>query len=83
MAAPIVTAYADSLSQVFLYAAVAVVGFTLALFLKQVGAIVEVKDASLDRPETRRDRGGIAASSSMRTVSPEMVPVQTHPALRG
>jgi hypothetical protein len=37
IAAPIVTAYADSLSHVFLYAApVAVVGFILALFLKQV-----------------------------------------------
>lgn len=36
-AAPIITAYADSLSQVFLLAApVAVVGFVLALFLKQV-----------------------------------------------
>ena len=37
VAAPIIDAYADSLSQVFLYAApVAVVGFVLALFLKQV-----------------------------------------------
>ena len=37
VAAPIINAYADSLSQVFLYAApVAVVGFVLALFLKQV-----------------------------------------------
>jgi EmrB/QacA subfamily drug resistance transporter len=37
VAAPIITAYADSLSQVFLYAApVAAVGFVLALFLKQV-----------------------------------------------
>jgi EmrB/QacA subfamily drug resistance transporter len=36
-AAPIIDAYADSLSQVFLFAApVAVVGFVLALFLKQV-----------------------------------------------
>ena len=37
IAAPIVGAYADSLSQVFLFAApIAVVGFVLALFLKQV-----------------------------------------------
>jgi EmrB/QacA subfamily drug resistance transporter len=37
VAAPIINAYADSLSQVFLYAApAAVVGFVLALFLKQV-----------------------------------------------
>ncbi|MCV7179106.1 MFS transporter [Mycolicibacterium sphagni] len=37
VAAPIVNAYADSLSRVFLFAApVAVVGFVLALFLKQV-----------------------------------------------
>jgi EmrB/QacA subfamily drug resistance transporter len=37
VAAPIVDAYADSLSKVFLFAApVAVVGFILALFLKQV-----------------------------------------------
>lgn len=37
MAAPIASAYADSLDQVFLYAApVAVVGFVLALMLKQV-----------------------------------------------
>ncbi|GAY16625.1 MFS transporter [Mycobacterium sp. shizuoka-1] len=37
VAAPIVDAYADSLSKVFLFAApVAVVGFVLALFLKQV-----------------------------------------------
>lgn len=37
VAAPIVDAYADSLSQVFLFAApFAVVGFVLALFLKQV-----------------------------------------------
>lgn len=37
VAAPIVGAYADALSQVFLFAApVAVVGFVLALFLKQV-----------------------------------------------
>lgn len=36
-AAPIVDAYADSLSKVFLFAApVAIVGFVLALFLKQV-----------------------------------------------
>lgn len=36
-AAPIINAYADSLSQVFLLAApVAIVGFVLALFLKQV-----------------------------------------------
>ncbi len=37
VAAPIITAYADSLSKVFLFAApVAVVGFVLALFLRQV-----------------------------------------------
>jgi len=37
MAAPIASAYADSLDQVFLYAApVAIVGFVLALMLKQV-----------------------------------------------
>lgn len=37
VAAPIINAYADSLSRVFLFAApVAVVGFVLALFLKQV-----------------------------------------------
>jgi EmrB/QacA subfamily drug resistance transporter len=37
VAAPIIDAYADSLSKVFLYAApVALVGFVLALFLKQV-----------------------------------------------
>lgn len=37
VAAPIVAAYADSLSKVFLFAApVALVGFVLALFLKQV-----------------------------------------------
>ncbi|MET0474591.1 MAG: MDR family MFS transporter [Mycobacterium sp.] len=37
MAAPIASAYADALDQVFLYAApVAIVGFVLALFLKQV-----------------------------------------------
>jgi EmrB/QacA subfamily drug resistance transporter len=37
VAAPIISAYADSLSKVFLYAApFAVVGFVLALFLKQV-----------------------------------------------
>lgn len=37
VAAPIIDAYADSLSRVFLFAApVAVVGFVLALFLKQV-----------------------------------------------
>ena len=37
MAAPIASAYADSLDQVFLYAApVAIIGFVLALFLKQV-----------------------------------------------
>lgn len=37
VAAPVINAYADSLSQVFIYAApFAVVGFVLALFLKQV-----------------------------------------------
>jgi EmrB/QacA subfamily drug resistance transporter len=37
IAAPIIDAYADSLSRVFLFAApVAIVGFVLALFLKQV-----------------------------------------------
>lgn len=37
VAAPIIAAYADSLSRVFLFAApVAIVGFVLALFLKQV-----------------------------------------------
>ena len=37
MAAPIVAAYAESLTQVFLYAApVALVGFVLALFLREV-----------------------------------------------
>ena len=37
MAAPIVQAYSESLSQVFLWAApVALVGFVLALFLREV-----------------------------------------------
>ncbi|HEY2450294.1 MAG TPA: MDR family MFS transporter [Mycobacterium sp.] len=52
VAAPIVTAYAESLTQVFLWAApVALVGFVLALFLREVplrdlhGSTVDVGDA--------------------------------------
>lgn len=49
-AAPIVSAYADSLTQVFLWAApVAVGGFVLALFLRQV-PLRDIHDGTHDRP---------------------------------
>jgi hypothetical protein len=52
MAAPIVTAYADSLDRVFLCAApVAVVGFVVALFLKQVPLRDTVATGSMDLGE--------------------------------
>jgi EmrB/QacA subfamily drug resistance transporter len=48
VAAPIVTAYAESLTQVFLWAApVALVGFVLALFLRQV-PLRDIHDSTVD-----------------------------------
>ncbi len=48
VAAPIVTAYADSLTQVFLWAApVALIGFVLALFLREV-PLREIHDSTID-----------------------------------
>jgi EmrB/QacA subfamily drug resistance transporter len=52
MAAPIIEAYSDSLSKVFLYAApFAVVGFILALFLKQVPLRDAAASGSIDLGE--------------------------------
>lgn len=52
MAAPIVAAYSESLTQVFFYAApVAVVGFVLALFLKQVPLRDNAVGSSMDMGE--------------------------------
>ncbi len=48
VAAPIVTAYAESLTEVFLWAApVAVVGFVLALFLREV-PLRDIHDSTVD-----------------------------------
>ena len=55
-AAPIINAYADSLSQVFLLAApVAVVGFVLALFLKQV----PLRDAAASAAPVRHGKSPV------------------------
>ena len=52
VAAPVIAAYADSLSKVFLYAApVALVGFVLALFLKQVPLRDAAASGSMDLGE--------------------------------
>lgn len=61
VAAPIIDAYADSLSRVFIYAApFAVVGFVLALFLKQV----PLRDAAASRSTDLGEGFGMPTTES-------------------